>query len=273
MSLHLFAIRRLKADVDDVRAILHLPTRDLARLFPFLGRDHFLEQARADDVGALAHDQGTIRVFGFDQFDAGIVRLVGRRLEPREACALRPSARSLGYARAWCRSIRRRCSASRVRQISTVARPTTPASPDTCLLRSAIRRSDNTTRAWSTSPRMVRMWSVIRSGPVAQFSPIESRSACATDAYNASAGCPASIAPKRSMVPEIISGIRSPISVSRRFIAAIAALILRVSNAVSINRISAPPSISAFAWRIVALAQLGEGYVTAQSDRFGGRPH
>ena len=33
---HLVAIGALQADVDDVRAVLHLPARDLAGLFPFL---------------------------------------------------------------------------------------------------------------------------------------------------------------------------------------------------------------------------------------------
>ena len=77
--LELFAIGRLQAHVDDVRAVLHLPARDLARLFPLLLGDHVLEQTRADHVGALADDQRTVGIFGLDQFDSRIIRPVRRR--------------------------------------------------------------------------------------------------------------------------------------------------------------------------------------------------
>ena len=58
--LQLFAIRGLQAHVDDVRAVLHLPARDLAGFFPLLFGDHLLEQPRADDIGPLADDQRTV---------------------------------------------------------------------------------------------------------------------------------------------------------------------------------------------------------------------
>ena len=77
---HLVAVGALQADVDDVRAVLHLAARDLDGLLPFLFRDQILEKPRADDVGALADDQRTVAVFGFDQFDAGVISAMRRRL-------------------------------------------------------------------------------------------------------------------------------------------------------------------------------------------------
>ncbi len=52
--LHLFAIGALQAHVHDVRAVLHLPARDLDRFFPLLLRDQVLERARPDHVRPLA---------------------------------------------------------------------------------------------------------------------------------------------------------------------------------------------------------------------------
>ena len=88
--LHLVAIGGLQADVDDVRAVLHLLARDLRRLFPFLFGDQVLEGARADDVGALADDQRAIAVFRLHQLDAGIVSAV--RPEPSVTRGFLPSA-------------------------------------------------------------------------------------------------------------------------------------------------------------------------------------
>ena len=42
--VHFVAVGALQADVDDVRAVLHLPARDLDGLFPFLRGDQVLEQ-------------------------------------------------------------------------------------------------------------------------------------------------------------------------------------------------------------------------------------
>ena len=42
--VHLVAIGALQADVDDVRAVLHLAPRDLDGFFPFLGGDQVLEE-------------------------------------------------------------------------------------------------------------------------------------------------------------------------------------------------------------------------------------
>ena len=80
----------LQAHVDDVRAVLDLPARDFAGLFPLLLGDHVLEQARADDVGSLADDQRPVAVFRFHQFDPGIIRPMRSRGKPRAACL--PSA-------------------------------------------------------------------------------------------------------------------------------------------------------------------------------------
>ncbi len=141
--LDLVAIGALQADVDDVRAVLHLPARDLAGLFPLLLGDHVLEQPRADDVGALADDQRAVALLGLHQFDARIVGAMRRAPASRAAACPRPSARWLGCAPGWCRSSRRRCSASRARRIARAARPAIPASPGTCPPRSAGRRSDS----------------------------------------------------------------------------------------------------------------------------------
>ena len=56
--------------------LLHLPARDLGGLFPLLLGHHVLEQARADDVGALADDQRPVALLGLHQFDAGVVGAV-----------------------------------------------------------------------------------------------------------------------------------------------------------------------------------------------------
>ena len=63
--LQFLAVGALEADVDDVGAVLDLPARDFGGLFPLLFGDHVLEQAGADDIGPLAHNEGTVRVFGF----------------------------------------------------------------------------------------------------------------------------------------------------------------------------------------------------------------
>ncbi len=60
------AVGGLKADVDDVRAVADLPAGDLGGLLPFLRGDHVFEEAGADDVGALADDEGAVRILGFD---------------------------------------------------------------------------------------------------------------------------------------------------------------------------------------------------------------
>jgi hypothetical protein len=93
----------------------------------------------------------------------------------------------------------------------------------------------------------LRMWSVMNSGPVAQLSPIESRSAWATEESSASAFWPASMVPIGSMVPETMTGILRPVSRSSCWMPSSAALILRVSWLVSTRKISTPPSASALA--------------------------
>ena len=52
----------------------------------------------------------------------------------------------------------------------------------------------------------------MNSGPVAQFSPIESSGACATAAQTASTAWPASIVPIGSIVTETETGTRQPTS-------------------------------------------------------------
>ncbi len=87
----------------------------------------------------------------------------------------------------------------------------------------------------------------MNSGPVAQFSPMESSSACSSDTHSASAVCPASMVPMGSIVPDTITGIFSPRACASSSIASSAALMLRVSWQVSTKRMSAPPSSSASA--------------------------
>ena len=51
------------------------------------------------------------------------------------------------------------------------------------------------------------MWSVMNSGPVAQFKPTARRFAWDIDTQKASTACPASMVPIASMVPETTTGI------------------------------------------------------------------
>ena len=74
------------------------------------------------------------------------------------------------------------------------------------------RRSDSRRCASRRISWRVRMWSVMNSGPVAQFRPMESRSAWAMEAQKASAVWPASMVPIGSMVPETMIGMRMPSS-------------------------------------------------------------
>ncbi len=70
---------------------------------------------------------------------------------------------------------------------------------------------------------------------------------CSTEIQNASGVWPESVRPLRSViVPESITGSRSPSSSNASSIAAIAAFALSVSKIVSTIRMSAPPSIRPF---------------------------
>ena len=181
--LDLVAVGALQADVDDVRAVLHLPARDLGGLFPLLLGDQVLEQPRADHVGALADDQRPVALVGLHQFDAGIVGAMRGAPAARRGCLPvdhlrdRADVRGRGAAAAAddvepavvdeALELRR----ERLRRLAVLA----------LLVRQA-RRSDSRRRACGDISLSVRMWSVMNSGPVAQFSPIESRSACAIEA-------------------------------------------------------------------------------------------
>ncbi len=68
----LIALGALQADIDDVSAAANLAAGDFAGFLPLFIGDQVLEEARADDVGALADQQGPGAVFGFDGFDSGI---------------------------------------------------------------------------------------------------------------------------------------------------------------------------------------------------------
>ena len=100
------AVGVLQVDVDDLRAALHLPPRDLARLFVLLGRDQPLELPRADLVRALADDQRPVVVVRFDEVDAGEHRRAAAARRRAAACR-RPSPRRRACARTSCRSSRR----------------------------------------------------------------------------------------------------------------------------------------------------------------------
>src|SRR5215472_16529976 len=68
----LVALGALQADVDDVRAAFDLAAGDFRGLLPlFLGHQIF-EQARADHIGTLTHEQWACAVLGFDGLDTGI---------------------------------------------------------------------------------------------------------------------------------------------------------------------------------------------------------
>ena len=78
---HLVAVGGLKANVDDMGAVLYLAPRDLDCLFPFLGGDQVLEGSRADHIGALADDQRTAGLFYFHHLRPAEVRAVRRRFD------------------------------------------------------------------------------------------------------------------------------------------------------------------------------------------------
>ncbi len=88
------------------------------------------------------------------------------------------------------------------------------------------------------------MWSVMNSGPVAQFKPIDRRGACMIEAYSASMPWPASIVPVGSIVTEAMIGTLQPTFVNASWTAIRPALRLRVSCIVSSSSTSAPPSSS-----------------------------
>src|SRR6266851_4301764 len=70
--LLLVALGALQADVDNVRATTYLAAGNFAGFFPLFLGDEIFKEAGADDVGALAHEQGARAVLGFDGLDAGI---------------------------------------------------------------------------------------------------------------------------------------------------------------------------------------------------------
>src|SRR5258707_7873630 len=70
--LFLVALGALQADVDNVRATTYLAAGNFAGFFPLFFGDEIFKEARADDVGALAHEQGARAVLGFDGLAAGI---------------------------------------------------------------------------------------------------------------------------------------------------------------------------------------------------------
>jgi hypothetical protein len=81
--------------------------------------------------------------------------------------------------------------------------------------------------------------------PSAQLSPTEKGRAWLTEIQKASGVWPVRVRPDRSvMVPEIISGRRSPRASKTFSTAKIAALAFSVSKIVSISSRSVPPSIS-----------------------------
>ena len=89
----LVALGGLQADVDDLRAALDLAARDLGRLVPVAGRHQVAELPRADDVGALAHQQRPVVGGGLDQLDAG------ERRAPRAAAAVAAGAAARDHPR------------------------------------------------------------------------------------------------------------------------------------------------------------------------------
>ena len=81
-------------DIDDVRAVANLPARDFAGLLPLFFRDHLLEQARADYVGALAHVDEQ-RAFS-DEHRLQSGQSHGRHGGPRRSAMARPIGRCIG---------------------------------------------------------------------------------------------------------------------------------------------------------------------------------
>ena len=69
---NLVAFGGLQADIDDLRAPLDLAAGDLGRLVPLTGVHQLPKLLRADNVGALAHQQRSVVLVGLDQINAGV---------------------------------------------------------------------------------------------------------------------------------------------------------------------------------------------------------
>ncbi len=69
--LELVAVRVRQADVDDLRAALHLGAGDLRRVLELPRDDELLELLAADDVGALADDDGAHLLAHLQEVHAG----------------------------------------------------------------------------------------------------------------------------------------------------------------------------------------------------------
>src|SRR5450755_2542604 len=61
-----------------MRAVPHLPARNLGSLFPLLFGDHSLEEPGANHIRAFANDQRTVAVFGLYEINTGKVSAVVR---------------------------------------------------------------------------------------------------------------------------------------------------------------------------------------------------
>ena len=68
----LVALGGLQADIDDLRAALHLAAGDLGRFVPLAGVHELPKLLRANDVGALADQQRPVVLVGLDQVDARV---------------------------------------------------------------------------------------------------------------------------------------------------------------------------------------------------------
>ena len=143
----------------------------------------FLNSARADDVGALAHDQRAVALFRLHQIDARVVSAMAMAASLRAVSCLR----TICAMAAMCLSVvpqqpptifsqpclanRSSCAASDVRRLQILA---------LFVGQPGVGIAGN--RASTPFRDRLRMWSVMNSGPVAQLSPIDSRSACAIEA-------------------------------------------------------------------------------------------
>ncbi len=113
----------------------------------------------------------------------------------------------------------------------------------------------------------------MNSGPVAQFRPMASRSACATETQKASAAWPASMVPMGSMVPETMTGTLQPSSRSSVLNAEQRRLhVARVLAGLDQQEVDAALH-QRLGLLVVSFPKFGEGDAAGDRDGLGGGAH
>jgi hypothetical protein len=230
------------------------------------------ERARADHVGAFAHDQGPRAVLRLDQFDAGVDRAMAR-LDRAGAASFPPSAR-------WRECVVGGSAAAADDIEPAVARRSGRAAPESVVgvsryspLRSAAPRSDSRNERVRAISDSVRTWSVMNSGPVAQFSPIDSSRMCRSRPTTPPRSARRASCPSARSCPRSSPEWAWPSSRARaESIASTPALMLRVSWQVSTRKHIRAAILQALAWFVKICDKLLEGDAAGDADGLRRRP-